>query len=134
MFDATWLALSPIFLQISTDGMNMINYDPRQFYAETEGGSSFKYVIVPTVRKIQRFVNMAVEGNSVALPQFLKKIELIKQGAEARVYRGSFLGKPTIVKERFPKLYRHPLLDEKLTHRRTVQEVRSILRCRKAGE
>ncbi|XP_045561094.1 EKC/KEOPS complex subunit TP53RK [Salmo salar] len=76
---------------------------------------------------------MAVEGTSVALPQFLKKIELIKQGAEARVYRGSFLGKPTIVKERFPKLYRHPLLDEKLTHRRTVQEVRSILRCRKAG-
>ncbi|XP_023853011.1 EKC/KEOPS complex subunit TP53RK [Salvelinus sp. IW2-2015] len=76
---------------------------------------------------------MAVDGTSVALPQFLKKIELIKQGAEARVYRGSFLGKPTIVKERFPKLYRHPLLDEKLTHRRTVQEVRSILRCRKAG-
>ncbi|CDQ72448.1 unnamed protein product [Oncorhynchus mykiss] len=122
-----------LIVTISTDGMNMINYDPRQFYAETEGGSSFKYVIVPTVRKIQRFVNMAVEGNSVALPQFLKKIELIKQGAEARVYRGSFLGKPTIVKERFPKLYRHPLLDEKLTHRRTVQEVRSILRCRKAG-
>ncbi|XP_029548950.1 EKC/KEOPS complex subunit TP53RK [Salmo trutta] len=76
---------------------------------------------------------MAVEGTSVALPQFLNKIQLIKQGAEARVYRGSFLGKPTIVKERFPKLYRHPLLDEKLTHRRTVQEVRSILRCRKAG-
>ncbi|XP_055725650.1 EKC/KEOPS complex subunit TP53RK-like [Salvelinus fontinalis] len=76
---------------------------------------------------------MAVDGTSVALPQFLKKIELIKQGAEARVYRGSFLGKPTIVKERFPKSYRHPLLDEKLTHRRTVQEVRSILRCRKAG-
>ncbi|KAM9525204.1 EKC/KEOPS complex subunit TP53RK-like [Salvelinus alpinus] len=76
---------------------------------------------------------MAVDATSVALPQFLKKIELIKQGAEARVYRGSFLGKPTIVKERFPKLYRHPLLDEKLTHRRTVQEVRSILRCRKAG-
>lgn len=44
MFDVTWLALSPIFLQISTDGMNMINYDPRQFYAETEGGSSFKYM------------------------------------------------------------------------------------------
>ncbi|KAJ8260096.1 hypothetical protein GJAV_G00177000 [Gymnothorax javanicus] len=58
---------------------------------------------------------------------------LLKQGAEARVYKGQFLGKPTIVKERFPKLYRHPALDEKLTHRRTVQEVRSILRCRKAG-
>ncbi|XP_067096725.1 EKC/KEOPS complex subunit TP53RK [Osmerus mordax] len=67
---------------------------------------------------------------SMELPQ---KGELVKQGAEARIYRRTFLGKPTIVKERFPKLYRHPILDEKLTHRRTVQEVRSILRCRKAG-
>ncbi|XP_019723795.1 EKC/KEOPS complex subunit TP53RK [Hippocampus comes] len=64
---------------------------------------------------------------------FLRTAELLKQGAEARVYRSVFLGKPTIVKERFPKRYRHPVLDEKLTHRRTVQEVRSILRCRKAG-
>ncbi|XP_030634436.1 EKC/KEOPS complex subunit TP53RK [Chanos chanos] len=64
---------------------------------------------------------------------FLDKTKLIKQGAEARVYRGTFLGKPTIIKERFPKRYRHPTLDEKLTHRRTTQEVRSILRCRKAG-
>ncbi|XP_010879047.1 EKC/KEOPS complex subunit TP53RK [Esox lucius] len=76
---------------------------------------------------------MAVDGRSVATQQFLKKTDQIKQGAEARVYRGIFLGKPTIFKERFPKLYRHPLLDEKLTHRRTVQEVRSLLRCRKAG-
>ncbi|KAJ7999590.1 hypothetical protein DPEC_G00195990 [Dallia pectoralis] len=76
---------------------------------------------------------MAVDGRSMATQQFLAKIEQIKQGAEARVYRGVFLGKPTICKERFPKLYRHPLLDEKLTHRRTVQEVRSLLRCRKAG-
>ncbi|XP_068598750.1 EKC/KEOPS complex subunit TP53RK [Brachionichthys hirsutus] len=65
--------------------------------------------------------------------EFLSKAELLKQGAEARVYRTQFLGRPTIVKERFPKRYRHPALDEKLTHRRTVQEVRSILRCRKAG-
>lgn len=65
---------------------------------------------------------------------YLNKCNLIKQGAEARVYRGTFLGKPTIIKERFPKHYRHPVLDEKLTHRRTVQEVRSILRCKKAGE
>ncbi|XP_028282573.1 EKC/KEOPS complex subunit TP53RK [Parambassis ranga] len=69
----------------------------------------------------------------MALPDFLSKDKLIKQGAEARVYRAEFLGKPAIVKERFPKRYRHPALDEKLTHRRTTQEVRSILRCRKAG-
>ncbi|XP_051931242.1 EKC/KEOPS complex subunit TP53RK [Hippocampus zosterae] len=64
---------------------------------------------------------------------FLRTAELLKQGAEALVYRSVFLGKPTVVKERFPKRYRHPVLDEKLTHRRTMQEVRSILRCRKAG-
>ncbi|XP_049589027.1 EKC/KEOPS complex subunit TP53RK [Syngnathus scovelli] len=71
--------------------------------------------------------------SSMLLPDFLTTAELLKQGAEARVYRAVFLGKPTIVKERFSKRYRHAVLDEKLTHRRTVQEVRSILRCRRAG-
>ncbi|CAF91334.1 unnamed protein product [Tetraodon nigroviridis] len=65
--------------------------------------------------------------------EFLRDTELIKQGAEARLYRCYFLGRPTIVKERFHKRYRHPALDDKLSHRRTLQEVRSILRCRKAG-
>eukprot|EP00079_Xenopus_tropicalis_P009305 XP_002933205.1 PREDICTED: TP53-regulating kinase [Xenopus tropicalis] len=64
---------------------------------------------------------------------FLDGLSLMKQGAEARVYRGRFLGKAAVVKERFPKAYRHPALDGKLTHRRTAQEVRSIVRCRKAG-
>lgn len=74
------------------------------------------------------------QEQSMAVPEFLAKAELLKQGAEARVYRVHFLGKPSIVKQRFPKRYRHPTLDEKLTHRRTTQEVRSILRCRKAGK
>lgn len=76
---------------------------------------------------------MAQEKNT-RFPDFLLKAELLTQGAEARLYRAEFLGRPTIVKERFPKCYRHPILDEKLTHRRTVQEVRSILRCRRAGK
>ena len=59
--------------------------------------------------------------------------KLIKQGAEARIYSCSLYGKPTIVKERFSKAYRHPSLDKKLTHRRMGQEVRSMLRCRKVG-
>ncbi|XP_076831991.1 EKC/KEOPS complex subunit TP53RK [Brachyhypopomus gauderio] len=71
--------------------------------------------------------------NNRYIPPYLHKALMIKQGAEARVYRGTFLGKSVIIKERFPKLYRHPLVDEKLTRRRTTQEVRSILRCRKAG-
>lgn len=70
----------------------------------------------------------------MATHQLLRGAELLKQGAEGRVYRAEFLGKPAVIKERFPKRYRHPELDEKLTHRRTVQEVRSILRCRRAGE
>uniref|UniRef100_W5M266 non-specific serine/threonine protein kinase n=1 Tax=Lepisosteus oculatus TaxID=7918 RepID=W5M266_LEPOC len=76
---------------------------------------------------------MALEKASGAARPFLDGVEVVKQGAEARLYRGQFLGRAAIVKERFPKRYRHPSLDEKLTHRRTVQEVRSILRCRKSG-
>ncbi|TSU50021.1 TP53-regulating kinase [Bagarius yarrelli] len=75
----------------------------------------------------------AVDGVGARALPYLREAELIKQGAEARVYRIRFLGKSAIVKERFPKRYRHHVLDEKLTRRRTTQEVRSILRCRKAG-
>lgn len=60
-------------------------------------------------------------------------MEVFKQGAEARLFKSSFLGKKVIIKERFPKTYRHPQLDEKLTQKRTLQEARAILRCRKAG-
>ncbi|XP_020897280.1 EKC/KEOPS complex subunit TP53RK [Exaiptasia diaphana] len=62
-----------------------------------------------------------------------KMRSVIKQGAEARIYAENFYGKPSIVKERFKKSYRHPSLDEKLTRRRVGQEVRAIVRCRKAG-
>ncbi|XP_053299236.1 EKC/KEOPS complex subunit TP53RK [Pleuronectes platessa] len=75
---------------------------------------------------------MAKERSGV-IHELLRKAELLKQGAEARVYRAQFLGRSVIVKERFAKRYRHPGLDNKLTHRRTVQEVRSILRCRRGG-
>lgn len=59
--------------------------------------------------------------------------ELISQGAEAKVYRGEFLGAPAIIKERFKKKYRVPSLDQKLSSRRISQEVRSMARCRKIG-
>ena len=58
---------------------------------------------------------------------------LVQQGAEARIYRSQFFGKPAILKERFVKSYRVPTLDHKLTHRRMNQEVRSMARCRKNG-
>ena len=62
-----------------------------------------------------------------------EKFKLIKQGAEARLYLGTYLGKPTIVKERFSKTYRHPALDERLTKERTRNEVKGIMRAKQAG-
>lgn len=38
-----------------------------------------------------------------------------------------------ICKERFPKAYRHPLLDETLTKSRTKAEAKNLTRCRRGG-
>ena len=43
---------------------------------------------------------------------------LIRQGAEARIYLADYQGQPVVVKERFSKQYRHPDLDKKLTRQR----------------
>ncbi|NXT20532.1 PRPK protein, partial [Syrrhaptes paradoxus] len=68
-----------------------------------------------------------------APPPALPGLRLVHQGAEARVYRGLFLGRPAVAKLRIPKRYRHPLLEERLSRRRMAQEARSLLRCRRAG-
>ncbi|KAM7458612.1 hypothetical protein BLSTO_00640 [Blastocystis sp. subtype 1] len=59
--------------------------------------------------------------------------ELIAQGAEGRLFKGVFLGKPVLVKERVRKAYRHPILDANIRNKRLVQEARSMARCLKAG-
>ncbi|KAJ2077262.1 TP53 regulating kinase [Coemansia sp. RSA 988] len=58
---------------------------------------------------------------------------LLRQGAEARVYKTTIGGKPAIAKQRFSKKYRHPELDNKLTRGRLNQEARSLKRCREHG-
>ncbi|EPS70566.1 hypothetical protein M569_04196, partial [Genlisea aurea] len=58
---------------------------------------------------------------------------LIKQGAEARVFESTFLGRRSIVKERFSKKYRHPSLDSKLTLKRLNAEARCMTKARKLG-
>ncbi|MEW5307650.1 MAG: hypothetical protein WDW38_011384 [Sanguina aurantia] len=63
----------------------------------------------------------------------LANCKLISQGAEARVWETIFLGRPTVVKQRFTKMYRHPVLDAKLTVTRLKGEVRSLMRARKLG-
>lgn len=59
--------------------------------------------------------------------------ELLYQGAEAKVYICTFLGKPCVLKERFTKKYRVAELDQKITQQRINQEVRTMARCRRHG-
>ncbi|CAG8449733.1 11715_t:CDS:2 [Funneliformis mosseae] len=63
----------------------------------------------------------------------IENATLIKQGAEARIHTAPFLTRTAIVKERFSKAYRHPILDKKLTTRRVNQEARCLFKCRKSG-
>jgi TP53 regulating kinase-like protein len=58
---------------------------------------------------------------------------LIKQGAEARVFLSSFVERKCIVKERFSKKYRHPILDSKLTLKRLNAEARCMTKARRLG-
>ncbi|XP_054711608.1 EKC/KEOPS complex subunit TP53RK-like [Uloborus diversus] len=62
-----------------------------------------------------------------------KDFKLVVQGSEAKVYEGEFLGKSSILKERFVKRYRHPDLDKTLTAERMRAEVRALNRCREIG-
>merc|ERR1719411_1334543 len=57
----------------------------------------------------------------------------MKQGAEARMYSGSFLGQSVIVKERFSKKYRHPELDKQLGKDRHKAEARALMKCKQIG-
>lgn len=66
--------------------------------------------------------------------QLGKHFTILKQGAEGRLYKGIYLGKPVIVKERFQKKYRHPELDTLLTTERMKAEARAIVRCKIAGK
>ncbi len=54
----------------------------------------------------------------------LKSFTPLRQGAEARLYVGTFLGLPAVAKERFHKSYRHPELDRRITRERLKAEAR----------
>nr|CAI5818986.1 unnamed protein product [Callosobruchus analis] len=63
----------------------------------------------------------------------MKGLVLMKQGAEAKLYVGLYMGKPTIAKQRFKKAYRHEVLDDLLTKERIKAESRAAVRCKMAG-
>ena len=60
---------------------------------------------------------------------------LITQGAEALLYRTTFLSPNTscALKIRPPKTWRHPTLDKRLTRQRLLAEARVLVKCRKEG-
>jgi len=62
-----------------------------------------------------------------------EKYELVKQGAEAKLYIGQFLGQSVVVKQRFKKAYRHPELDATLTKERHRAECRALVKCQSIG-
>nr|CDJ81306.1 unnamed protein product [Haemonchus contortus] len=53
----------------------------------------------------------------------------VRQGAEARVYICTYLGRPAIMKERFVKKYRHPDLDRSLNKARMRNELKGLVRA-----
>lgn len=57
------------------------------------------------------------------------KATLMCQGAEARLYECTYLGRDAVMKERFSKSYRHPDLDARLTKERIRNEFRAITKC-----
>lgn len=61
------------------------------------------------------------------------KSDILKQGAEGRLYVGEYNGAGCLVKERFVKSYRHPNLDNQITRQRMKAETKASERCLKAG-
>ncbi|KAF2185695.1 kinase-like protein [Zopfia rhizophila CBS 207.26] len=69
----------------------------------------------------------------LSLPFTTSNLTLLTQGAEALVYRTTFLtpSTPCVLKYRPPKPYRHPTLDKRLTKARLLAEARVLVKCRK---
>lgn len=87
--------------------------------------SSVGFVGIPTSSRpptVQNsFQETSTESTAYSLrllvPPYVLRCLLLAQ----RVFATTFCGRPAILKERFRKTYRLPVLDEKLTTRRTLQ-------------
>jgi TP53 regulating kinase-like protein len=63
----------------------------------------------------------------------LAKLILIKKGAEAELYRGSWLGFDAIYKRRVPKTYRNGEMDRMIRSSRTSLEAKLLSESRRLG-
>jgi TP53 regulating kinase-like protein len=62
----------------------------------------------------------------------MEDLKVIKQGAEAKLYVGTYNEKQCLIKERFVKNYRLQELDKTLTKQRIKAEQKTIKRCEDA--
>ena len=60
-------------------------------------------------------------------------MDIIAQGAEAKIHRGQWHGREVIVKERVSKAYRPKELDVRLRNSRLKAEAQLISQARKSG-
>ncbi|KAJ4481218.1 kinase-like domain-containing protein [Lentinula aciculospora] len=73
---------------------------------------------------------------NISLSQILIQSSLpISQGAEAKVYKAQLTpnSPPILLKYRFQKNYRHPILDANLTRSRIAGEARALYKCLRSG-
>ena len=61
------------------------------------------------------------------------KEKLLRKGAEANLYYGSWFGSEAIFKHRVPKKYRLEELDKRIRTKRTLNEARALIRVKKYG-
>ncbi|KAF2238120.1 kinase-like protein [Viridothelium virens] len=89
--------------------------------------------MMPAQPSIQ--VSLPPPFNSHSVHDQSKTPTLLTQGAEALVFRTTFLtpSTPCALKYRPSKPYRHPILDKGLTRQRILAEARVLVRCRKEG-
>lgn len=93
---------------------------------------SFAKMATPTTQQQQQPQHPRLPPPFSASPDSLT---LITQGAEALLYRTTFLtpSTPAALKIRPPKPWRHPALDKRLTRQRVLAEARVLLKCAKEG-
>lgn len=107
-------------------------------YADKHNAPEHIYIYIYVIYKQSTLYKnwLTLEKSNAGVTTLLKKMEgceLIKQGAEAKLYQGLYLGKPAMIKERFVKKYRQPELDTQITNERIKAEARIIARCNSIG-
>ena len=81
------------------------------------------------LRAIDRITEFA-PWPSLLVAHFTCRLVTIWFFVNQRVYNGKYFGKDVIIKERFTKKYRHPVLDQKITTKRVAQEAKQLAKCK----